>query len=75
MVGDDPTKRLENALPLIVRQGAPEVAGLSGNRPLAQARGGTQGDGDRRMMALLASASSRVNGTSLLTGAVRLLLS
>jgi hypothetical protein len=75
MVGDDATQPLENALPLVGRQGLPELAGLSGSRRLARARGGTAGDGDRRMMALLASASCRVNDTSLLTGAVRLPLS
>ena len=72
MVGDDATQPLENALPLVGRQGLPELAGLSGSRRLARARGGTAGDGDRRMMALLANVGSRVCSTSPLTGAMRL---
>jgi len=75
MVGDDATQRLENALPVVVRQGLPELLGLFGTRHPARARGGTGGEEARRMMALLASASCRVNDTSRLTGAVRLPLS
>ena len=43
MVGDDATQPLENALPLVGRQGLPEMAGLSGSRRLARARGGQRG--------------------------------
>ena len=72
MVGDDATQPLENALPLVGRQGLPELAGLPRTRPLGRARGGRQADRDRRMMALLADVGSRVGYTSPLTGAVRL---
>jgi hypothetical protein len=75
MVGHDATQRLENALPVVGRQGLPELVGLSETRHLGRARGGTEGDRDRRMMALLADASSREGYTSPLTGAARLPLS
>jgi hypothetical protein len=75
MIGHDATQRLENALPVVGRQELPELAGLSGTRRLGRARGGTQGDRDRRMRALLADGSSCVGYTSPLTGVVRLPLS
>lgn len=70
MVDQDAPQGLKNALPVFGRQGLPKLAGLSGRRCLGQARGGTQVDRDRRMMAFLADVSSRVGCTSPLTGAV-----
>jgi hypothetical protein len=72
MLDHDATERVEKALPLVGRQGLPELAGSLRRRPLARARGGRQADRDRRMMALLADDGSCVSYTSPLTGAVRL---
>jgi hypothetical protein len=72
MFDHDATEGVEKALPLVGRQGLPELAGLPRTRPLGRARGGRQADRDRRMMALLADVGSRVCSTSPLTGAVRL---
>jgi hypothetical protein len=72
MFGHDATERAENALPMLGRQGLPELAGLPRTRGPGRARGGREADREKRMMALLANVGSRVGYTSPLTGAVRL---
>ena len=46
MIGHDATQHLENVLPMVGRQGLPELAGLAGAGRLARARGGTTVDRD-----------------------------